>query len=112
MVVNLDPANDTLPYKCGIDIRKLVNLEDVMERLKLGPNGGDNTPPCHASAPPLKSPPLQPPAFLFCMEYLAENLDWLLDELQKFPCTSEFVPDFVAMPTDHCMSVNRPLLFV
>lgn len=56
--------------------------------------------------------PCNPPAFLFCMEYLAENLDWLLDELQKFPCTSVCAADFLAIPTDHCMSVNRPLLFV
>lgn len=37
--INLDPANDTVPYKCDIDIRELISIEDVMSRLKLGPNG-------------------------------------------------------------------------
>lgn len=40
-VVNLDPANDRLPYgKCELDIRDFIRLEDVMEELNLGPNGG------------------------------------------------------------------------
>lgn len=37
--VNLDPANEFLPYKCDVDIRELVTVDEVMERLKLGPNG-------------------------------------------------------------------------
>lgn len=50
-VVNLDPANDLLPYKPDVDISDLVCLEEVMEQLKLGPNGGTyvGVPP----APPL-----------------------------------------------------------
>ncbi len=39
-VVNLDPANDLLPYTPDVDITELVCLETVMEELKLGPNGG------------------------------------------------------------------------
>ena len=39
-VVNLDPANDELPYPCALDIRGLVKLEDVMNEEELGPNGG------------------------------------------------------------------------
>lgn len=38
-VVNLDPANDRLPYPCALDIRDFVALEDVMAKLNLGPNG-------------------------------------------------------------------------
>lgn len=37
--VNLDPANDYIPYKCDIDIRELVKIEDITSRLNLGPNG-------------------------------------------------------------------------
>ncbi|XP_048882113.1 GPN-loop GTPase 2 [Brienomyrus brachyistius] len=59
-VVNLDPANEALPYTCAVDISELVTLEDVMEGLKLGPNGG----------------------LLYCMEYLEANLDWLEDKLR------------------------------
>lgn len=40
IVVNLDPMNDLLPYKCDIDVMDLVKGEDVMKVHKLGPNGG------------------------------------------------------------------------
>ncbi|XP_060065537.1 GPN-loop GTPase 2-like [Ylistrum balloti] len=60
-VINLDPANEHLPYKCALDIADLVKLEDVMELLKLGPNGG----------------------LVYCMEYLEKNIDWLKKELEK-----------------------------
>ena len=39
-VVNLDPANDVLPYDCAVDVRDLVSLEEVQEETGLGPNGG------------------------------------------------------------------------
>lgn len=39
-LVNLDPANDVLPYTPDVDIADLVALEEVMEEFKLGPNGG------------------------------------------------------------------------
>ena len=39
-VVNLDPANDALPYEPDIDVSDLVCLESVMKELGLGPNGG------------------------------------------------------------------------
>lgn len=39
VLINLDPANDIIPYKCDVDIRELITVNDVMERLKLGPNG-------------------------------------------------------------------------
>ena len=58
-VVNLDPANDMLPYQCGINITELIRLEEVMERLHLGPNG----------------------ALMYCMEYLEKNWKWLLNKL-------------------------------
>ncbi|KAG6820102.1 hypothetical protein H0H93_005414 [Arthromyces matolae] len=41
-LVNLDPAADTesFEYAPAIDIRDLINLEDVMNELGYGPNGG------------------------------------------------------------------------
>ncbi|ODV66599.1 hypothetical protein HYPBUDRAFT_153360 [Hyphopichia burtonii NRRL Y-1933] len=40
-IVNLDPANDRLPYpNCGLDIRDFITLEEIMDELNLGPNGG------------------------------------------------------------------------
>lgn len=40
-VVNLDPANDSLPYTAAVDVADLVHLDAVMEELHLGPNGGE-----------------------------------------------------------------------
>lgn len=60
-IINLDPANDILPYKADIDISDLITLSDVMDSLKLGPNGG----------------------LIYCMEFLEKNLDWLKTELDK-----------------------------
>lgn len=60
-VVNLDPAAEHFEYEPVVDIRNLINLDDVMddEELKFGPNGG----------------------LVFCIEYLLENSDWLRDQL-------------------------------
>lgn len=58
-VVNIDPANESLPYDCEIDLRDLVTLTDVMKNRNLGPNGG----------------------LVYCVEYLRENIDWLLGKL-------------------------------
>ncbi|KAF6753634.1 cytoplasmic protein [Ephemerocybe angulata] len=60
-VVNLDPANDNIPYPCAVDISSLITLENVMETHGLGPNGG----------------------MLYCMEYLEANLDWLEERLKE-----------------------------
>ncbi|XP_016363382.1 GPN-loop GTPase 2-like [Sinocyclocheilus anshuiensis] len=60
VVVNLDPANEGLPYPCAVDISELVTLDDVMDGLKLGPNGG----------------------LIYSMEYLEANLDWLESKLK------------------------------
>ena len=38
-VVNLDPGVLTLPYSPDIDVRDYVNVEDLMEKYGLGPNG-------------------------------------------------------------------------
>jgi len=37
--VNLDPGADILPYKADFDIRRYVNVRDVMKKYGLGPNG-------------------------------------------------------------------------
>ncbi|KAH3668325.1 hypothetical protein OGAPHI_002079 [Ogataea philodendri] len=42
LIVNLDPANDMLPYHCTVDIRDFITLEEIMndDEIRLGPNGG------------------------------------------------------------------------
>ena len=69
--MNLDPAAEVFKYTCDIDIRDLISLEEVQEELKLGPNGG----------------------LVYCMEYLVENLDWLVQELNEFADDSFVVFD-------------------
>jgi len=61
-VVNLDPAAEHFQYNISIDIRNLISLEDVMEELDYGPNGG----------------------LVFCMEYLMDNLQWLQEEISDY----------------------------
>jgi hypothetical protein len=61
-VANLDPAAEHFGYAMAFDIRDLISVEEVMEELKLGPNGG----------------------LIYCMEYLMNNLDWLQDNLDDF----------------------------
>lgn len=46
-----------MKYKCTIDIKELIKLEEVMEEFKLGPNG----------------------ALLYCFEFLEANIEWLLN---------------------------------
>jgi len=60
-VINLDPANEFLPYECACDIRDLVTLDGAARYGELGPNG----------------------ALVFCLEFLDANIDWLLDHMEK-----------------------------
>jgi GTPase SAR1 family protein len=39
-LVNLDPAAENFEFKPALDIRDLISLQDVMEELEFGPNGG------------------------------------------------------------------------
>ncbi|KAF1790960.1 GPN-loop GTPase 3 [Phytophthora cactorum] len=67
-VVNLDPAADHFDYPVAID---LISVEDVMEELGYGPNGG----------------------LIYCMEYLVQNLDWLQDLLGEYSDEDYFIFD-------------------
>ncbi|KAF9159207.1 hypothetical protein BGX21_007418 [Mortierella sp. AD011] len=66
-IVNLDPANEILPYPTDVSILELISLEDTMDNLQLGPNGG----------------------IIYCMEYLAENMDWLEEKLRA--CGDDYI---------------------
>jgi GTPase SAR1 family protein len=86
-IVNLDPANDALPYPCAVDLAELVTLADAMGAHGLGPNGG----------------------MLFCMEYLEANFDWLeerLAALGKDAYVLFDLPGQVELSTNH-ESVKR-----
>lgn len=61
-IVNLDPAAEPTDYEFTIDIRDLISLQDVMEEMDLGPNGG----------------------LIYCFEFLLNNLDWLDEEIGEY----------------------------
>lgn len=81
-VVNLDPANDSLPYPCAIDISELITLQDAMNEYDLGPNG----------------------AMLYCLEHLEANFDWLEQKLVELGENAYVVfdlPGQVELSTNH-----------
>ena len=54
-----------------IDVRDLVNIEDPMHALALGPNG----------------------ALVYCVEFLRANLNWLIEKIQAFESDHYFLFD-------------------
>lgn len=59
MIYLSDPAAEEFTYNPIVDIRELIDINDVMEELDYGPNGG----------------------LVYCMEYIIENKDWLIEKL-------------------------------
>ena len=70
-VVNMDPAAEHFKYRCDMDIREMISLDDVQELMNFGPNGG----------------------LVYCMEYLIEHIEEFLEELGKFGDDSFFLFD-------------------
>ncbi|KAJ1360114.1 hypothetical protein KIN20_019012 [Parelaphostrongylus tenuis] len=60
ITVNLDPANDSVQYDASYDIKELITVEEVMDRLGIGPNG----------------------ALKYSIDTLCRNQDWLLHKIQ------------------------------
>lgn len=83
--VNLDPAAESFSYEPDLDIRELITLEDVMEELGLGPNGG----------------------LIYCFEFLLQNLDFLTQALD--PLSEEYLIIF-DMPGQIELYTHVPLL--
>ncbi len=74
-VVNLDPSNDSLVIDYDVDIRELVKAEEAASENDLGPNAVQ----------------------IYCLDYLASNLDWLEGKLMNtsdryilFDCPGQF----------------------
>ncbi|KAF2271673.1 transcription factor Fet5 [Westerdykella ornata] len=83
--VNLDPAAEEFAFEPDIDIKDLISLEDVMEEMSLGPNGG----------------------LIYCFEFLLENLDFLTDPLEEV--TDEYLIIF-DMPGQIELYTHVPIL--
>jgi len=83
--VNLDPAAESFEHTPDLDIKDLISLEDVMDEMKLGPNGG----------------------LIYCFEFLMENLDFLTDALDSL--TEEYLIIF-DMPGQIELYTHVPIL--
>jgi GTPase SAR1 family protein len=83
--VNLDPAAEEFAHEPDLDIKDLISLEDVMEELGLGPNGG----------------------LIYCFEFLLENLDFLTEALD--PITEETLI-IIDMPGQIELYTHIPIL--
>lgn len=83
--INLDPAADEFVYEPDVDIKELISLEDVMEELHLGPNGG----------------------LMYCFDFLLENLDFITDPLETV--TEEYLI-IIDMPGQIELYTHVPLL--
>ena len=62
LLINLDPANESKNSVFDIDIRNLINLDEVEKNLHLGPNS----------------------SFLYCFDFLEKNLDWLKNKIYSY----------------------------
>jgi len=60
-IINLDPANEDVPYESTVDISELVRVDEVMSTQNIGPNG----------------------ALVYSMEMLESNLPWLMEKLDE-----------------------------
>lgn len=83
--INLDPAAEEFVYQPDLDIKELITLEDVMEEMHLGPNGG----------------------LIYCFEFLLENLDFLTEPLEEV--TEEYLI-IIDMPGQIELYTHVPIL--
>ncbi|KAF7884500.1 uncharacterized protein EAF02_004836 [Botrytis sinoallii] len=83
--INLDPAAETFTHEPDLDIKDLISLEDVMEEMGLGPNGG----------------------LIYCFEFLLENLDFLSEAIE--PLTEEYLI-IIDMPGQIELYTHIPIL--
>ena len=78
-LINIDPANEFIPYTPDIDISQLVKTEEVMSQMNLGPNGG----------------------LIYCMEFLEANLDWLVQKIKALKVDVKKFPKRESMKTPY-----------
>lgn len=83
--MNLDPAAESFTHAPDLDIKDLISLEDVMEEMGLGPNGG----------------------LIYCFEFLLDNLDFLTEALD--PLSEEYLI-IIDMPGQIELYTHIPIL--
>lgn len=90
VVFNMDPANDGIfPYPCDVNICELIAHADAVAEHHLGPNG----------------------AYLYCSDYIGENLDWVQGELERLVAqrVAEAAEQF---PTSEGYPARAPYLLI
>jgi GPN-loop GTPase len=83
--INLDPAATSFGHPPDLDIKDLISLDDAMEELELGPNGG----------------------LLACFDYLLQNMDFLTDPLDAL---TDEVLMIIDMPGQIELYTHVPIL--
>ncbi|CAK9293819.1 unnamed protein product [Gordionus sp. m RMFG-2023] len=91
-IINLDPANECVAFEPDIDVRTIVQLDNVMKKYNIGPNG----------------------AMLKCLEILEKNIDWLIEQIlllssMKTPIYDYFLfdcPGQIELFTHHTSLLN------
>lgn len=83
--MNLDPAAEEFVHEPDLDIKDLISLEDVMEEMGLGPNGG----------------------LIYCFEFLLENLDFITEAID--PLSEEYLI-IIDMPGQIELYTHIPIL--
>ena len=82
-VINMDPANDLVPDTCSLNISDMITLSEVMDSLKLGPNGG----------------------LIYCMEFMEKNMELFKDKLKDLADSGHYFlfdcPGQVELYTHH-----------
>ena len=90
-VINLDPANDRLPYECAVNIEDLIKLEDAMglalmvvilPSFKLPLTSLFSYTKCHLFLYVNLCILSICSGLVYCMDYLEKNLDWLKAKLE------------------------------
>ena len=83
--VNLDPAAEDFAYEPDLNIKDLISLEDVMEEMGLGPNGGLIY--CFEFVGSYRKKSIR--LWLIICRFLMENLDFLTEAID--PISEEYL---------------------
>jgi GPN-loop GTPase len=88
-LVNLDPAAapDSFEYAPSIDIKDLISVDDAMNELGYGPNGGLVYCFEYVSASSTGATPEQSRPSVVCQRtcrYLLQNMDWLEEQVGEY----------------------------
>ena len=83
-VVNCDPAAENFNYECHVDVKQIIDLDDAMEYVDLGPNGG----------------------LVFCMDHIVKNME------EKDGLFSVLVLNEIILKTLNCITLFERFIYI